>query len=271
MSCHPSKLGLAVIATSCALLSFSCAPLPLFSGAAGGDALRELYRVDVRSPAQVFASGFTPCGRNDYLLAHVLGTSLLADHECSFFVAATESLQTAYMIAQRKYQFDPYLQERPLYIYSIRADSKFYGVDRYMEYVERDPPEGESQGRIAELRQGYGNQREWVAAGGIPPRQIRMAREISFRMGSVIGGSEFANVDYEDADTHANDGVYPPLGLSGFSGRLGGKAFILNSEEEFKRGFAVSLAYCFPVADEKKNSSSSGGCENPTIIDLDSD
>lgn len=92
-----------------------------------------VYRIDERPPDAIFKQGFTANGRNDYLLAHVLGASLvrgLPENQRSNFVATTATLQTAYLIAERRWQFNPALRTRPLFIYEIRADQNFYEVDR---------------------------------------------------------------------------------------------------------------------------------------------
>jgi len=247
--------------------ALACLLLLLMYSAAWATPPTNVFRVDERPPSEIFKNGFNKRGQNDYLLAHVLGTSLMPGSEGSFFVATTATLETAYLIAQRRYQYNPALQTSPLYIYEIRADQNFYEVDLYMENMEENPPEGESRINIARARQAYRYQREWVAAGGIGPQLIRRARQIHFEGGRIIDDHhDFENGGiYADADTHANAGIYPRLGLQTYHRVLGGRAFILNSTVDFLRGFAVSLAYCPPVA-ERRIKRQVGGCDNPTVI-----
>jgi len=233
---------------------------------------KEVYRVDERPPDIIFSKGFTPWGKNDYLLAHVFGESLMqAGPEGSAFVATTETLEAAYRIAQTRFRLTPVgLQTRPLFIYEIRTDQNFYGVARYMEAMEENPPEGVNRRNIAFARAAFRYQREWVAAGGIPARQVRLARQIFFRDGQIVDEDTIKNEDFENADTQANEGIYPALGVLRFLGR---QAFILNSTVEFLRGFAVTLAYCPPPVEDRKKrlAAVENVCPAPRVLYLDRD
>jgi len=231
----------------------------------------DVYRVDARPPGEIFKDGFKAWGSNGDLLAHILGTSLTrTGDEGSSFVATTETLEAAYRIIQRMYENDLALRRTNFYIYEIRADQTFYQVDRYLESLERNPPAGQNRRGIAEVRRAYRYEREWVAAGGIPARQVRLAREVHFDRdtGRVVDLAEQSNDDYNGADTHGNTEVY-----RGPQRVLGRQAFILNSTVEFLRGFAVTLAYCpLPQAGERKvRFITAGGCGNPTVVHLDRD
>jgi hypothetical protein len=230
----------------------------------------EVYRVDERDPDEIFRDGFLPWGKNDYLLDHVLGTSLLQRGDRgSFFVATTDSFEAAQFIAQRRYHFQPNLQNRPLYIYTIRADQHFYEVERYMAQIESDPPEGENRRSIAEARRAYSYQREWVAAGGVPARLIHEAREVVYANGEVVlGDGSTTNASYEQGQSHANEDVYPQRGVQTYH-RIR-QAYALNSTVEFFRGLGIAIAFCpRPSYNEKvRQAVSSGGCLNPTVVDL---
>lgn len=232
-----------------------------------------VYRVDERTPDEIFRTGFEPWGRNDYLLAHVLGESLLSDvpeQQRSYFVATTATLDAAYQIARARWRYAPALRTAPLYIYEIRATQNFYDVDRYMDAIEQNPPEGENRQVIAAARRAYRYQREWAAAGPIDFRQVRWAREIRYRDDRIGDFREFVNDRRTDENTVANDGIYPILGRQPFH-RVRPEAFILNSTVEFLHGFAVSLAYCPlpPAPRYLAMLSSTRECNEPTEVRLD--
>ncbi|AMB88149.1 hypothetical protein AWM79_23880 [Pseudomonas agarici] len=239
---------------------------------------KKVYRVDDRPPDEIFSTentkAFAPWGENDYLLAHVLGVSLRQlGPEGSAFVATAETLEAARQVAQTRFRLTPPTQRvRPLYIYEIRAEQNFYEVDRYMEALERNPPEDESRRDIAFARSAFRYQREWVAFGGITNAQVRLARRIYFNEDTlqIEEDGVIENEHFVAANTRANDGIFP---LQGMHPLLGRQAFILNSTVEFLSGFAVSLAYCPPPAVDRKIrlKVAESNCNNPTVIHLDRD
>ncbi|NWC09124.1 hypothetical protein HX776_09880 [Pseudomonas agarici] len=229
----------------------------------------EVYRVDERDPDEIFRDGFLSWGKNDYLLDHVLGASLLQRGDRgSFFVATTDNFETAKFIAQRRYHFQPNLRNRSLYIYTIRADQHFYEVDRYMESMESNPPKEENQRSIAEARRAYAYQREWVAAGGVPAKQISEAREVMYANEEVVLGSESTNAGYEQGQTFASEGIYPQHGIQAYH-RIR-QAYALNSTVEFFQGLGIGIAFCPPppYAQSVQKITDLDGCMNPTVVDL---
>lgn len=238
-----------------------------------------VYRIDERPPGEIFSQGFRPWGDNDYLLAHVTGTSLGA-RPSSYFIATTRAQLVATRIAEARFRYNVELRERPLYLYTIRADDTFFSADRYMEHLESDPPEGENRRNIVEARRAYRYQQEWVAAGGIAPENIISAQEVWFvRIGQLRNGELFSNADFVNRNTRGNSGIYPRLGTQPFH-RIATRAFFLNSTMDFLHGVAVSLAYCPPSTSSSRRLGTArksdadvekGGCDNPNSIELNSD
>jgi hypothetical protein len=268
----------------------SCLFLLLVFASAQADPPRVVYRVDERHPDQIFPEGFQAWGRNDYLYAHVLGASLIRSRgtEGSNFVATTDSLETAMLIARRRWTFNPGLRDQPLYLYTIRAEGNMYEVDAYMENLESNVPEGEDSRSIEQARRAYRYQQEWVAAAGtnadriaITPQQIHTARELRFREGQLPGedygliivGEEFQNTGrFQDGPTQASDRLYPRLGTQNYHRTMGGRAYVLDSPMDLLRGIAISLAYCpdmpGPSGLGKVKTTLSADCSEPTPVDL---
>jgi hypothetical protein len=170
---------------------------------------KEVFRVDTREPADIFAHGFTPWGSNDNLIDHVGGTSCTANvsrggtHD-SAFIATTDDQDTLERIVRA------YLGRLPVgrsvYIYTIRADANFYSAQASVELLH-------SQTVMTGLPQVppavlvlANTQHEWLARQPIPGSQV-------IRYRSRVAGypdrfTEGDNAYYGPRDTQANSLPY---------------------------------------------------------------
>ncbi|KAF1366643.1 scabin-related ADP-ribosyltransferase [Yokenella regensburgei] len=120
-----------------------------------------LYRVDTRSPDEIFAIGFRSFGGNDSIRDHSRGVSCVGRNENSAFISTSSDPEYAGNYARRLYS----QTSAPVYVYIITSRSNFYNMALSLE----------NSGYTA----GIGNARtqsEWIAYNSIPNTTIRGVR-----------------------------------------------------------------------------------------------
>lgn len=172
-----------------------------------------VYRVDSRPPSLVFSDGFHSHGEDSNLVNHLLGGSYMSD---SGFVATTSSLRAARMIVSR-IQPPAAGSDRPasMWIYSIRATPRFFGVvrslERAVEQLDGCDPTPQLQARVTNLDRLLAMARreaEWVVYGSIQPHLVQSATEYRLRPDEQDIADErersIENPRYIDATTQGN-------------------------------------------------------------------
>lgn len=163
-----------------------------------------VYRVDERSPSQIFRDGFTSWGNNMDLLDHVSGISCHGNSYGSAFIPTSASRNSALRIANEIFS-SRLPRPQILYLYRIRADSRFYNVYSNLESIdERANIEIENN-----LYYMADRQEEVVALRRIPTTQIHQVTELSYNNGEVNEGTMSSNNNYVMRQTNINLGVIP--------------------------------------------------------------
>ncbi len=161
-------------------------PFPFQTPSASPQPPSIVYRVDSRPPGLVFSEGFHPHGEDSNLVNHLLGGPYMSD---SGFVATTSSLRAARMIVSR-IQPPAAGTDRPasMWIYTIRATPRFFGVVRSLERAidQLDGCEStpQHQARVTNLDRLLAMARreaEWVVYGSIQPHLVQSATEYRLR------------------------------------------------------------------------------------------
>lgn len=186
-----------------------------------------VYRIDARSPEEVFRNGFSPWGSNLNFFGHILGDTLGHEAEPSLrsgLISATDSPDSALrFFGERLHVPTP-----AFYLYEIRATNNFYSAQRTASFYEQriatnqmDVTHGsfdEACSAIELLRTAFAYQREWFSVGAIPANQIRGAwrvdtvpinplhirHQTDVHFTPRINEPEIRNSGYQDDNTFAN-------------------------------------------------------------------
>ena len=124
-----------------------------------------VYRMDYRNPTDIFAMGFEPLGDNDSLEDHVGGLSCRTGTSTTAFVATTSSEEFAINWGRDRFCLHGTATE--FYVYKIRATENFYSAEASLRNT------GEQKNIL--LADYYKKQKEWLAFGGVPAKQIEKA------------------------------------------------------------------------------------------------
>ena len=124
-----------------------------------------VYRMDYRNPDVIFARGFEALGDNDSLYDHVSGGSCRTGTSTTVFVATTSD--KTFAVNWGRDRFCLHNKATEFYVYKIRATENFYSAEASLRNT------GES--KSIELADHYKKQKEWLAVGGVPASQIKMA------------------------------------------------------------------------------------------------
>lgn len=146
-----------------------------------------IYRIDSRSPDEIFEEGFQPWGSNVNFFQHILGYSLgydVAEEGRSGIISASDSIDSVLRF------FGGMLtapgEPMEYYLYEIRADENVYSAQRtasfynqrintgLMEFEEETDLETAIDAVDSVLRE-FSYQREWFNVGPIPRDRIRGA------------------------------------------------------------------------------------------------
>lgn len=152
-----------------------------------------VYRIEMREPIVVFASGFITTGRDRDLLRFISGASL--DDGSSSYIGTSQYISDAERICAEVAREHP---DEPLYIYQIRPEENFYNVEESM-LIQRDAlPEGLARQQLnnawlATRTWVYGM---WAATAAIPGEVISGARRYNWNNGQPSLGPFIANNNY---------------------------------------------------------------------------
>jgi len=120
------------------------------------------YRVDTRSPEEIFLNGFTSLGDNDNVRDHSRGVSCFHSYRNSAFISVSTDPQYAASYARRMVASTG----SAVYVYVIRSTTNFYRMSSTLRYNN--------------YQTGIQNaeaQSEWIAYRSIPSDIIQGARE----------------------------------------------------------------------------------------------
>lgn len=120
-----------------------------------------LYRVDIRSPEEIFSTGFHSFGENDSVRDHARGVSCVDRQENSAFISTSTDPEWAGNYARRLYS----QTAAPVYVYIITSQSNFYNLGESLEHVNY----------LAGIENSR-TQSDWIAHHSIPATTIQGVR-----------------------------------------------------------------------------------------------
>lgn len=178
-----------------------------------------VYRVDTRAPTgrdNIFSNGFRAWGDNASVMDHVSGRSLGGEGARTSAFIATTPQQAAMRGLMNQlgvgYYNDWYADgndgppDMPdLYVYTIRADHTFYGVNAAL----RDSANTNAEART--LLNHYQGINEWVALQQIPGTLIQRATRYVWQDDETgyVAADEQSNPLYREEATTGNPGLLP--------------------------------------------------------------
>lgn len=135
------------------------------------------YRVDTRSPQEVFSHGFSPKGNDTNLANHV--RSLDKNLGGAAFVSVTDSYASALQFAENMMES---MSENTIYIYQISAEPGFYdAIYSVRSHLQNLTSTGQIDNlpryskSLVNAIEDFSWEREWVVQGEIEPRSVRAA------------------------------------------------------------------------------------------------
>ncbi len=246
-----------------------------------------IYRIDSRTPQEIFEQGFTSWGRNYDFFNHILGHSLGSEIDedlRSGIISASDSPNSALrFFGGMLTSPDEGLE---FYLYEIRADENVYSALRtasfYQQRIQTNQVSFED-GDIETMTEAvnsifdeFAYQREWFNVGNIPRERIRSA----WRVDSVsinplhithqpdtvyftprINDPEIFNPHYIDDQTFANDQPYTQGATIATISQVSIPNELLASDAT--GGVASSLGFaCFFASDNNLNDFNSNNNNN---------
>lgn len=149
---------------------------------------RFLYRLDERSPNEIFRDGFKSWGGDEDIVRHLEGES--TRNKASAYIATSESKQ--YLTGRFAYIYGraqtKAKEQAPndIYVYTIANRSNFTCVNSIRNSLD-----------LPTRINGYlDNQKEWIALHQIPPQDILHVLVLQFNEGSYKMGSVIPNKKY---------------------------------------------------------------------------
>jgi pertussis toxin subunit 1 len=186
-----------IIATSWVLL--------LMQGMAMAENPRLLWRIDTRTPNQIFNSGFASWGNNDNVRDHISGASCVelpqAERDTAFISVSADRNWIEQVAAERA-MLTPSVA---IYIYQIRADSNFYNGERSLQYYANEHPD-ELIPLLAYSPSRESN--EYLSYLEINSQNIVSAAGLVYHQGAIIELPEERNPHYRPLDTQASEEPY---------------------------------------------------------------
>lgn len=231
-----------------------------------------LFRYDDRSPDIIFQQGFIAAGRDANLINHLLGvgmrrrgtdgSSAASSAELSAFIATSAREGAVRRMARGRLQpAQGDMAERRVWIYSMRASGRFFGVRRSLQramdrMVDCESSSGEFQARLATL-DGLLNvgraEAEWAAYRSIPASLIHHATQYrldaSGRDIEEIPGTRLDNPNYVHANSHGNttpwllDGLPRPMSTFLYRVHNHANAAAMNLYERIRNG-SFGVQFC---------------------------
>ncbi|SEM38628.1 Pertussis toxin, subunit 1 [Luteibacter sp. UNCMF331Sha3.1] len=142
--------------------------LCLVSVSVACQAERFLYRMDMRPPDAIFATGFIPPGVNTNLYRHVTGQTCYFSEQTSGFVATTSDAQFAL-----DWGSEVVRRGRRFYVYRIRQTAQFYNTTTSLMHAYA----ATAHQPYREAARTFVEQSEWASRGTIPRHTIVDAAE----------------------------------------------------------------------------------------------
>lgn len=190
-----------------------------------------VYRVDRRSPEEIFRNGFTPLGTNNNLITHILGHSISRHtnlHNRSYFISTSDNIDSAVRRFGVLSSVD-HDENTEYYVYKIRANKLVYSVLKTINYfLSRIKKRNISfqfgdyvlaQEIVQHYFRNFAYLNEWVNVGEIEPTRIKSAQKINFidlnknhlenfrdtcKKFIEIDDEEIYNIAFSDEETCAN-------------------------------------------------------------------
>ena len=222
-----------------------------------------VYRIDTRSPEEIFKYGFSPVGNNMDLIRHVTGV------DGSGFVS-TSSNEAAVINGIAPFTIRTFsAASRNAWLYTIRATGDFYDVNTTLRTIEaeEDPHELINENRIENVLNRYNWQEEWVSTRSISPELIQTAQEVTLDRGSStvrFTGNDSSNARYLDRDTTGNSNPYQHQGHISRNGRG-----FLNHAREFLGYFMICGKPHSSLPQTEKNLKIAPDCDHPNRLIFD--
>jgi len=167
---------------------------------AGAPAQSWVYRVDTRSPSEIFGSGFTSRGNDYNLIRHVNGNfNARADDA---YISTTESQTFARQFMRNMYTWAP--ADTTIWLYRIRPTAAFFSAvgalrdqdTRYMApATAEDDPYREYFNTVIYTRS---SEAEWAVPRVIPPVLIYDAQSFTYANNTLAPGEAESNTAYQD-------------------------------------------------------------------------
>ncbi|MDQ0513647.1 hypothetical protein J2Z62_000085 [Mycoplasmoides fastidiosum] len=194
-------------------------------------AIKYVWRVDSRTPEEIFQHGFSGRGSDRNFFRHILGTGFRND----FFISTSETPTAAIRFFGSWLRSPSPETGRTAYLYQIRADERVYNARRTGEnlydlvmsnqIVHESGDRGRATVALDFLRTSFAYQREWFSDGPINGNQVRSAwrldtvsidpDHIHHPVGRVVESTrindpEIMNDRYVDAETTVNEEPWLP-------------------------------------------------------------
>ncbi|MBJ7264926.1 MAG: hypothetical protein JHC61_14965 [Burkholderiaceae bacterium] len=157
-----------------------------------------VYRVDTRSPNEIFIYGFRAWGNNHNIVSHVTGESCVGPNPSTAFISTMTNTDAVETLVRN------HLREagrHTTYVYAIRADSNFYNAAASIDNIQRRNPLVPLTIASLEMARRAG---EWDAIAHIPTENI-ISASVRFSNGTRV---RHQNLGYAPGNTHANRAVY---------------------------------------------------------------
>ncbi|MBL5950360.1 hypothetical protein JBO38_21810 [Enterobacter asburiae] len=185
-----------------------------------------VYRVDSRGHEEIFKNGFHAWGRNYNIVAHVNGATCSTNNgSTSGFISTAADFASARAIADEHLR-----QGRNAFLYTIRADNRFYSGPASIEHLQRYNPLSPLSIMSLEMARRAD---EWDAIDVIPPENIREV--IEYRVNG--GQAEYSNPRYLNVNTTGNPEPY--------TDNLEEVLQFYNFPVRFPGGLSARLSSCF--------------------------
>lgn len=236
-----------------------------------------IYRIDSRSPDEIFESGFQTWGTNTNFFQHILGRSLgddIPENERSGIISGSDSPDSSLRFFGG--MLDVPGERLEYYLYEIRADENVYSALRTASFYEQrintglvDFDEGDLDTMIDAVDSVVGifaYQREWFNVGSISRERVRSA----WRVDSVqinpahirhqrrvhytprINEPEILNSHFVDHNTFANHLPYTEGATLESRSRVSIPSELV--EADASGGVGASLGFaCSPHSSPKKD------------------
>lgn len=155
-----------------------------------------VYRIDFRSPDQIFATGFSPWGNNDYLLYHLSGQSVTAPNAPVYMRRTSNFVGTTDLDSYDPTTLDNRLSTtiygltggvqratgaddiQRVWVYRIQTNSNFYdAVNTVHSVIDNYCPRSDTYRILEDFLTYFSHHYEFSVRGSIPSNSIQRAEE----------------------------------------------------------------------------------------------